>query len=227
MSEPLFEQSHSYDEMLNRGLKLSGEDKFYFIEGRLAELKRTLPSGFSPRQVLDFGCGTGETTKRLAELFPGARALGADPSNDALKLAEERHGSERVSFTSVSALGCADSSDLCYVNGVFHHIEPKRRAEAAALVYRELAPGGFFALFENNPWNPGARWVMSRIPFDRDAKPFSPPQARAMLERAGFKIAAERSLFYFPRLLSPLRALESKLAGLPLGAQYLTLAVKP
>ena len=69
-------------------------------------------------------------------------------------------------------------------------------------------------------------WVMKRIPFDRDAKPFSPKRAKAMLAEAGFQIAAESSLFYFPRPLSVLRALEPRLRSLPLGAQYLILARK-
>jgi len=51
-----------------------------------------------------------------------------------------------------------------------------------------LKPGGLFAFWENNPWNPGTRIVMSRIPFDRDAEIISPPAAKRLLRRAGFSI---------------------------------------
>jgi hypothetical protein len=44
-----------------------------------------------------------------------------------------------------------------------------------------VAAAGMLALFENNPWNPGARMVMARIPFDRDAVTLSPIEARRML----------------------------------------------
>ena len=46
-------------------------------------------------------------------------------------------------------------------------------------------PAGYFALFENNPWNPGARLVMRRIPFDRDAIMLSPRHAARMLILSG------------------------------------------
>jgi hypothetical protein len=42
---------------------------------------------------------------------------------------------------------------------------------------------------ENNPWNPGTRYVMSRIPFDRDAIPLTPSAARHLLKRAALRPA--------------------------------------
>ena len=90
-----------------------------------------------------------------------------------------------------------------------------------------LRPGGLFALWENNPWNPGTRWVMSRIPFDRDAITIPPPEGRRMLTAAGFAIEETAYLFIFPRALKWFRPLERRLTRLPLGAQYLTLARKP
>jgi len=61
MSE-LFELSEQYAEMLQRDLQLSGENQDLFIAGRVRHLARSLPPGFRPRRVLDFGCGTGNTT---------------------------------------------------------------------------------------------------------------------------------------------------------------------
>ncbi|MBI3551265.1 MAG: methyltransferase domain-containing protein [Elusimicrobia bacterium] len=227
MSEPLFDVSHEYDRMLGEGLKLSGEDKRFFVVGRLAELKRRLPPGWAPQRVLDFGCGTGGASAALAGIYPASQVVGVDASENALALARKERGSGRVSFETLASFSQERAFDLCYVNGVFHHIEPARRPEALGLIMKALRPGGYLALFENNPWNPGARWVMSRIPFDRDAKTFSPPRARRMLEAAGFSVAAESSLFYFPRMLSALRVFEPALSRLPLGAQYFVLARKP
>ena len=47
------------------------------------------------------------------------------------------------------------SLDLVYCNGVFHHIPPQDRAAAVAYVAHTLRPGGLWAFWENNPWNPG------------------------------------------------------------------------
>ena len=119
--------------------------------------------------------------------------------------------------------------DLCYVNGVFHHIPADKRDGVLKTIFRALSPGGYLALFENNPLNPGTLMVMRRIPFDRDAEPIKPGAARRMLREAGFEIPRRRTrfLFYFPRQVAFLRFVEPRLVHLPLGAQYHCLARKP
>ncbi len=42
MTEDLFDLSEEYETMLNEGIGLSGEDMFFFIDGRLAALKAFL-----------------------------------------------------------------------------------------------------------------------------------------------------------------------------------------
>jgi len=172
VSDDLFDRSAEYDAMLDRGLRLSGENRHYFAHGRIDDLQRQLPAGFAPRRILDFGCGLGDTTKLLAERFPTATAVGIDTAANALEHARLTHGGERVRFEQGMPPGDR-SYDLCFVNGVFHHIEPFRRLEVVASIRASLVPGGWFAFFENNPWNPGTRLVMRRIPFDRDARPIS------------------------------------------------------
>lgn len=225
MSE-LFELSEQYAEMLQRGIQLSGEKQDFFIAGRVQHLTRSLPPGFGPRRVLDFGCGTGNTTPYLAAAFPQTEIVGVDTAENALAWATARYGSPGVTFCRVADLDRQEPFDLCYSNGVFHHIEPADRPAALRLVRNALRSGGVFALFENNPWNLGTRLVMSRIPFDRDAKPLSPTKASLLLRSAGFSPAPVRSLFYFPRPLSFLRFTEPCLSYLPLGAQYCVLASK-
>ena len=84
--------------------------------------------------------------------------------------------------------------------------------------------GGVLALWENNPWNPGTRFVMSRIPFDRDAVMLSARQAVHLVSGAGLTPMTIDHAFIFPRALNALRPLESWLAGWPLGGQYQVLA---
>jgi len=96
-----------------------------------------------------------------------------------------------------------------------------------AAIFAALRPGGRLALFENNAWNPGAWMVMRRIPFDLDAVPMSPREAKRHVASAGFAAIELRSLFYFPRALAALRPLERPLGRLPLGAQIQVLARRP
>ena len=227
MEEVLFDLSAEYRQMLNQGIRLSGESQEFFIRGRVESLQAHLPKNFAVRRVLDFGCGTGVATGHLAGQFPQAEVVGVDTSENALEYAREHYGSDRVRFETLSDLARESGFDLCYVNGVFHHIEPERRVAAVESIRQGLRVGGRLALFENNPWNPGTRMVMRRIPFDRDAIPLSPPTAKRLLRAAGFKKPLVAwSLFYFPRPLGFLRFTEGPLGSLPLGAQYCVLVTK-
>lgn len=227
MPEVLFDLSAEYNQMLNQGIRLSGEGQEFFIQGRIESLPSRLPPDFRPRRILDFGCGIGTATRHLSERFPNAEIVGVDTSDKALEYGTEHYGSGRVRFRPLSELLEETGFDLCYVNGVFHHIEPEQRLGAMRSLYRSLRPGGHLALFENNPWNPGTRMVMSRIPFDRDAITLSIPEARRLVRAGGFLGAPQSwTLFYFPRPLSFLRPAEGFLSHLPLGAQYCVLATK-
>ena len=94
-------------------------------------------------------------------------------------------------------------------------------------VFDSLRPGGLFAFWENNAWNPATRYVMSKVPFDRDAILLFPHGSRRLLRDGGFEILGTDYLFIFPGMLSALRPLERLACKLPLGGQYLVLARKP
>jgi len=225
--EQLFDKADEYDEMLNQGLKLSGESKEFFMIGRLELMKKHLPKGFSPKRILDFGCGIGDTTEELARMYPEAEVVGIDTAEDALRFATENKSSDRISYETVDSFSTSDAFDLAYTNGVFHHIPLHLRDTSAKTVSRALKAGGYFAYFENNPWNPGTKMVMSRIAFDRDAITLSYLESKRLLSQNGFSdVNTSRFAFYFPNALKFLRPLEPALETLPLGAQYLVLAKK-
>ena len=227
LSESLFDLTDQYDEMLSRGIRVSGETKDFFVRGRARSLLQKLPAWFRPKRILDFGCGMGETTHYLTEVFENAEVWGVDTAQNALHHARKRYGSKRLKFVNPKQLAEAGQFDLCYTNGVLHHVKPAVRVALVRRVHASMSSGGYFALFENNPWNPGTRLVMSRIPFDRDAQMLSPVQAMRLVREGGFAGgAAWWSLFHFPRALSLLRFADDALSHLPLGAQYCVLSVK-
>ena len=106
-------------------------------------------------------------------------------------------------------------------------LDPGERPGVIRRIRDALVLGGRLAFFENNPWNPGTRLVMSRISFDKDARPLSAFAARKLLQAEGLHCAPTRFLFYFPRTLRFLRFSEASLAHIPLGAQYYLLAERP
>jgi SAM-dependent methyltransferase len=225
MPERLFDRAAEYEAMLNQGIGLSGENQEFFIAGRIQDMRSQIPR--SPRHILDFGCGTGKSCARLSDAFPTAHVVGADLSEDVLLYAKASFGSNRVTFVNIADLSQSERFDLCYINGVFHHILPNERQQTLMMIRELLEPGGHLALFENNPWNPGTRMVMRRIPFDRDAMPLSFLEASRRIKAAGFKVCGTRFLFYMPKALAPLRFIEPLLVTIPLGAQYYVLARVP
>jgi SAM-dependent methyltransferase len=217
----------NYDDALNQGLSLSGESKGYFAHGRVRWLAARLADlGAQPSRVLDYGCGTGGTSPELLEQLHARMVVGVDASRESLDVARKAHTDPRLQFKAMSDLKPAGEFDVVYCNGVFHHVDPGQRLDALGYVHRSLSAGGYFGLWENNPWNPGTRLVMRRIPFDRDAKLLSPPHARKLLARAGFEVLRTDFLFLFPRALSALRLLDAVLARVPAGAQYMVLCRK-
>ncbi len=170
------------------------------------------------RKILDFGCGTGGARPWLHIQWPEAEYLGYDPSQASLDVAKMRHSQPRTTWSaSTTSLG---QFDLILTNGVFHHIPPIDRTKAFAVVKAAMKPSGIFAFFENNPWNPGTCYIMSRVEFDRDAITITPRESRNLLANHGFTSIRFASLFYFPAVLGFLRPVEKWLRPLPLGGQY-------
>lgn len=225
-----FDRFHDdYDGALARGLSVSGEDKLYFARGRIAFLAGCLRTMGQPppSSVLDLGCGTGSATPFFFEQLGVERVVGVDVSERSLEVARREHASERVRFVPWRDFSARDEFPLAFCNGVFHHVPPGERADLLARLRDSLAPGGLFALWENNPWNPGTRYIMSRVPFDRDAVTLSSREARRMVAAGGLRVLRTDYCFIFPRPLKALRFLEPALSRAPLGGQYQVLSRRP
>jgi SAM-dependent methyltransferase len=219
--------AQDYDSALARGISVSGEDKMYFARGRVDWTRKVLDKlGEKPQTILDFGCGTGSSIPLFLQWEGVQSIIGADVSAKSLDVAIASHASARTQFHLMKDYEPQGNIDLIFCNGVFHHIPPDERPDAMNYISRCLRPGGLFALWENNPWNPGTRYVMSKIPFDRDAITLSPLTSRRMLKRANFQLLRTDFRFYFPRLLKWLRPLEILALKIPLGSQYLVVGCK-
>jgi SAM-dependent methyltransferase len=217
----------SYDRDLSEALAVSGEDRMFFARGRVAWLARRLREMHStPRHILDFGCGTGASTPILLDIPGAEKILGVDTSTRSIGLASRNHGSPQVEFSSLQEYIPSEPADLAFCNGVFHHIPLAQRSESLQFVFQSVRAGGFFSFWENNPWNPGTRYVMAQCAFARDAVTLTPIEARRILRSAGFEILRTDFLFLFPRALKALRPLEPLFSPLPLGAQYHVLCQK-
>lgn len=220
----------NYEQALQHGLRASGEASDYFAKGRVEWVRYRLGRQTHDGELksgMDFGCGTGNSVSHLSSILGLSKIVGLDTSEDSLHEARRRYNQVNFSFANPFAYRPTGDLDIVFCNGVFHHIPIEARPKALEVIHSSLRPGGWFAFWENNPWNPGTRYVMSRIPFDRDAITLSITQATQMIRDNKFCVLSVDTRFYFPRIVKWMRPIESWLCKLPFGAQYLVLAQKP
>ncbi len=211
----------SYDDDLDKSLAATGEVRDFYAQGRIGWTADCVSRlGSDARSILDYGCGDGTCTPIFTTKFKAERVVGVDVSTASIAEARKCNDGERAAFFTMDEWNPDGKMDLVYTNGVFHHIKPSERMDNLAAIRRALSLEGLFAFWENNPWNPGTRYVMSQCAFDEDAIAISPREAREMLTRAGFKILRFDFLFFFPRQLRMFRSAERWLRGVPLGGQY-------
>ena len=186
----------SYEQDLAKSLAITGENREYYAQRRIDWTAQCLARlEFHARTILDYGCGDGANVPMLAAGFQAEHVLGVDISTASIAVARQSYSASGLSFLSIHEWTPDATMDLVFTNGVFHHIPPAGRNACLAAVRRALHPGGLFAFWENNPWNPGTRYVMSNCAFDKNAVTISPREACQLLSEAGFKILRMDSLF--------------------------------
>ncbi|HEY1410689.1 MAG TPA: class I SAM-dependent methyltransferase, partial [Rhodopila sp.] len=179
-----------------------------------------------PDAILDFGTGIGNSLPHLARLFPSARVTGLDVSEKSLGVAERRFPgvASLVAYDGVDIPLPPQSFDLVFSACVFHHIDAAEHAGIFGQLHRLLRPGGLMTIFEHNPVNPATRHIVATCPFDANAVLLSSTELKHSQSQAGFREIEVAYTGFFPGALRALRPLERFLTGLPIGAQYYTLA---
>jgi SAM-dependent methyltransferase len=222
------EAGAGYAEQLSRGLKLTGEDATYFARQRVRRTNHIAAAdGVRPGVVLDFGCGSGAGFASLRETFADARIVAFEPDHALRTSAADAAASAGVEILNGETLELRGVADIVYCNGVFHHIPLTERMAAMRRLRDALRPGGLACIWENSPYNPGTRLIMSRIPFDRDARLLPPRGLRALQQSCGLLHVTTEYHFVFPRALAFLRRSEPLLRSLPIGGQYLVVGRTP
>lgn len=215
-----------YDAAMAHALAISGESIDFFAQERIAWLRQYLKET-SVSAVMDFGCGPGAAIPFLFDILGAKSVIAIDPSPRIRAIARRTHSERNVEFASPEDYKPRAGIDLVFCNGTFHHISPSKRSATVDYIIESLRPGGLFVLSENNPWNPGTRYVMSRCSFDKDAIPLSVSESSRLLRSRGLEILSTDFLFIFPRALRLLRPLEYVLRKFPIGAQYQIICRKP
>lgn len=94
-------------------------------------------------RVLDLGCGTGELTRRLADMLPDSEVLGIDSSAEMLDKSAV-FAREGVRFEHRFIEDVEGEWDLIFSNAALHWVE--NHAELIPRLFEMLAPGGRLAV---------------------------------------------------------------------------------
>lgn len=220
--------AEEYHSIHKKNIKFSGEDPDYFFEYKIKDLCGIVDNHElgNPYQILDFGCGIGNSINYLHKYFPASKIHGIDISEKSIEIAQKRFGdfAELKSYDGEKLPYEDEQFDVIFVACVFHHIPQDLYQNIYAEIRRVLKKGGVFVIFEHNPLNFLTVRAVNTCPFDENAILITSSDLRATLERYYFTRTYTHYRIFFPSFLSKLRFIEPALRWLPLGAQYYVVA---
>jgi SAM-dependent methyltransferase len=163
-----------------------------------------------PRKILDFGCGSGDSTTELAAL--GYDVVGIDVSPDLIAIAEERARLDgvvdRAKFLAVDGTTATlpgAAYDLVLVQAVLHHVD---LAESLRTLEHVLVPGGHLIIVEPVAYSRTLQWLRDRSPVEKDISPnerqLSHEDIRQIAVR--FEIVRKRHFTIVERVLRLIKA---------------------
>jgi ubiquinone/menaquinone biosynthesis C-methylase UbiE len=192
-------------------LRNSFESEFSVLDGAVAERLG------ANALVVDMGCGTGTSTRRLAKQFPTAgKILGLDLSPYMIAVGRFLHAKvprgesewvepieadDRIElqYREISRTDLpASSADLVALSYVLHELPTSEVSGIFREAYRILKPGGVLYIAEMDPTTPGYRKLRANplvFSIVRSTEPYldqyfdqTAPQLPALLQRAGFPV---------------------------------------
>ena len=142
--------------------EISGERTDRITGSQLRVLNRITP--LQNKEVLDFGCGTGQSLVGLVST--GARVTGIEPDEKRLAIAALRLREHGIGQSRVKMIHVPDTTrlpfyshtfDVCFCNAVLEHI-PGNRGPCLREMWRVLKPGGILSISETS-------WLASELIF--------------------------------------------------------------
>jgi SAM-dependent methyltransferase len=222
MPESVYDQYRDrYVGDIDHAVRFSGKGHDFFTRRKaetLLGLVRTHLGSPAGLDALDVGSGIGLTDAYLT----GFRALtGTDVAPGVLERAAERNTSARYVLSDGERLPFADETfDVAFTVCVVQVIASERRLRFVQEMSRVTRHGGLVVVLEHNPFNPFTRLAVRRFSLGHDASMLPAREVASLLRGAACEVLETEHILLVPSDRRPARAVERRLAGLPLGAQY-------
>jgi tRNA (cmo5U34)-methyltransferase len=126
-----------------------------YVESMLAEIHDYVElqretaratAGLRAERILELGIGTGETTRRVLELHPGASLVGLDSSAPMVARAQETFPDADLRLARLEDPLPDGPFDLVVSTLVVHHLDSAGKADLFRRIGAVLRPGGRFVL---------------------------------------------------------------------------------
>jgi SAM-dependent methyltransferase len=212
-----------YQDVVQSSIDFSGLS-YEFVTAAKADIMREviavrLGSQAKPN-ALDVGCGIGVLHRYIRGQF--ARFCAVDVSTACLEQAARANaGVEYSAYAGAELPFGTGEFDFAYAICVLHHVPSADRLAFIRQMARVVRPGGVVCIIEHNPLNPLTQLSVRRCEFDRDAVLLPSWRTARLMAHAGLREIESRYFLLLPSAAAPARAIERRLARLPLGAQYI------
>jgi SAM-dependent methyltransferase len=189
-------ESEHFDRLVAESGATWWGDRTPAAQVREASRLRLLASTIRPKPgavFLEVGCGIGNVTVRLAELFPDHRICAVDVSDGAISYAQRVNHRPNISYAVVEAEHVGQvvpTADYVVGRSILHHLFDLEGALAEFC--RILTPGGRLFFSEPNPYNlhtfvvSKSRYLRKLDEWSDSEEPIPAPALAAALRRAGF-----------------------------------------
>ncbi len=100
--------------------------------GMAGPMRRTILEelrGFSPKNIVELGCGTGSGTEIVAKHLKDSRIIATDLSHEYISFAQKKHKLENVEFKQMNGLKLSGEFDFIYHVFLLHELPSKERRE--------------------------------------------------------------------------------------------------
>lgn len=113
----------------------------------LEQFSQNLPKDFNPKHILDLGCGNGNITLKLLELYPNADYTFLDASENMLEICKAQFGSHNKTYVQSYFQDYKFpilQFDLVVAGFSIHHCNAKDKQILLKHIYKSLTTKGIF-----------------------------------------------------------------------------------
>ena len=204
----------NYENHISNSFGNIDNDVGYYHSAKAKIAKNELD--YTPKKILDFGCGIGLMINFLIQNFKGSDFFAYDDSEKSLEYVKAKY----PKVNCVSRLDINEEFDLIFVSNVIHHVKSSERNSLFKKIHDLLAVDGHLLIYEHNPYNPITLKLVANCAFDADAELIKKKDLIKLCNFNNLKLKKSGYIHFFPSKLKFLFSFEKYLKWFFLGAQY-------